>query len=264
MSAKHLILCGDAKCSTRKHEWARAAPKLELDIDPRHGNINLRITDISKAMFANLPDEAVDLLEIAAYVYCADQATTRGGKKEFEYGRKWRRHLRFEIPVRNPDAWSGSTVAKVLERTLGFLSDDDYEFHFHPLRNPAPRDRYLEFDSGTPATTAVDDVILFSGGLDSYAGTVEQVFKNGRKVALVSHRSVSKIDKRQRVLVEDINKAIDDPQKRRSMFPSGSTRTRSSERNTRSVAGPSCTHASGQLWQGCSGWMPSNSSRTAS
>ena len=105
MPTNHLILCGAAKPSTRKREWIRANI-VKLDVHPRNGNINLRIADISEPMTTNLPDEVVDLLEIASYVYCADQAAGRGGKKEFEYGCKWRRHFRLELPVRRPKVWS--------------------------------------------------------------------------------------------------------------------------------------------------------------
>jgi 7-cyano-7-deazaguanine synthase in queuosine biosynthesis len=181
---------------------------VELNTNATDGNVNLRIADITDKMFANLPDEAVDLLEIATYVYCADQATLRGGKKEFEYGKKWRRHFRFEIPVRVPDKWSSSSLKKVLQNTLGFLSDDDYDFHFTNHGNPPPREGYLEFDVGTDNASPVDEVVLFSGGLDSFAGAIHELNEYKSRVALVSHRSVSKIDKRQRDLVDDLRKHV--------------------------------------------------------
>jgi hypothetical protein len=48
-----------------------------------------------------------------------------------------------------------------------------------------------------------DEVILFSGGLDSFAGTVEQLAEHGKNVALVSHRSASKIAGVQKQLVDE-------------------------------------------------------------
>ena len=41
----------------------------------------------------NLPDLLVDLLEIASYVYCADQRAGRGSEKLSNYGENWRRSL---------------------------------------------------------------------------------------------------------------------------------------------------------------------------
>ncbi|MGH8727569.1 MAG: hypothetical protein ACREV9_05325, partial [Burkholderiales bacterium] len=45
----------------------------------KRANVHLKISDISEKMAANIPPVLLDLLEIATYVYCADQATTRGG-----------------------------------------------------------------------------------------------------------------------------------------------------------------------------------------
>jgi 7-cyano-7-deazaguanine synthase in queuosine biosynthesis len=58
-----------------------------------------------------------------------------------------------------------------------------------------------------------EEVILFSGGLDSFGGAVQEILQGQRKVVLVSHRPVSKLYSRQRHLVNDIvghlsNKAL--------------------------------------------------------
>ena len=42
------------------------------------------------------------------------------------------------------------------------------------------------------ATVEVQDVLLFSGGIDSLGGLVKEIIGDGRKVAVVSHRSASK------------------------------------------------------------------------
>jgi 7-cyano-7-deazaguanine synthase in queuosine biosynthesis len=49
-----------------------------------------------------------------------------------------------------------------------------------------------------------DEVILFSGGLDSFAGTVEELVAHGKKVALVSHRSAAKIIDAQNYLIDQL------------------------------------------------------------
>jgi hypothetical protein len=81
----------------------------------------------------NMPSITVDMLEIASYVYCADQAVSRGGKAGREHGKDWYRNFRFEIPVRNLTIWNRDEVKEALGNTLNFLSDDQYEFSFRKL-----------------------------------------------------------------------------------------------------------------------------------
>ena len=49
-----------------------------------------------------------------------------------------------------------------------------------------------------------DEVVLFSGGLDSLSGAVEELSTNGKRIALVSHRSSSKIYDHQKQLVAEL------------------------------------------------------------
>ena len=73
-----------------------------LDVQGPARNINLRIEDISKALVSDIPDVLLDLLEVAAYIYCADQQTRRGSEYLTDYGSDWRREMAFRIPVRSP------------------------------------------------------------------------------------------------------------------------------------------------------------------
>ena len=91
---ERLVLCGGAK---RTGEDST----LRLALDGRAQNITLKLEDISKRLVQNVPDLLIDLVEIATYVYCADQATSRGGDAQVGMGSAWRRAFRFVIPVRN-------------------------------------------------------------------------------------------------------------------------------------------------------------------
>jgi hypothetical protein len=154
-------------------------------------------------MVSNLPDLYADLLEIATYIYCADQTTTRGGSGAMNIGANWRRNMRFIIPVRKPEFWSKQEVIETLEDTSAFLSDDNYEFHFAKLANPPQIDNYFEFPQEESGFVA-DEIITFSGGLDSLAGAVQEIFINQNSVALVSHRSAPKIAPKQKELHSQI------------------------------------------------------------
>jgi hypothetical protein len=170
--------------------------------------VRLRIDHLTKATCARAPDVAVDLVEIAAFVYAADQAVSRGGRKQFDYGARWRRRFRLEIPVRCPGVWGRPEVSETLSEALGFLSDDDYEFGFSPLQDPRPLQGYL-FDPAEDADGEDPrEVLLFSGGLDSLGGAVREVVQGQRKVALVSHRPANHVYSRQRDLVEAITRLL--------------------------------------------------------
>jgi hypothetical protein len=170
----------------------------------------LRIDHINRPMCARLPEVAADLAEVASYIYAADQATGRGGTKEFEYGESWRRHFRLEIPVRCPKVWRRPEVIAALSETLGFLSDDDYEFGFSKHSAPPSLETYLFDTVAEEGERQFHEVLLFSGGLDSLGGAVQEILQGQRKVALVSHRSNSKIYARQAALVAQLGGCLTD------------------------------------------------------
>ena len=108
------FICGEAHGLPAEPETRRFA----MDVQGER-TVNLRISDISQAMVSNIPDLMLDLLEIAAYVYCGDQRATRGSEKLTMPGVFWLRGMHFVIPVRCPDVWSGFGLRDELERTLG-------------------------------------------------------------------------------------------------------------------------------------------------
>jgi hypothetical protein len=196
---EHLVLCSGANAMLRGEENL-----LTLNLHGASANVRLEIEDISRRLLANLSDVHADLLEIAGYVYAADSAVSRGGKTDSHLGAMWCRKFRFVIPVRQPGLWSSDTVTAALAETISFLSDDDYEFQFRQLGKPPSVETYFAFSGGVDAKFTPDDVILFSGGLDSFAGTVEELVAHGKKVALVSHRSASKITEAQNYLIRQL------------------------------------------------------------
>lgn len=200
MSNDRVILCGGLPSPAS----ARGRQSLALDLRQPNANVTLKVQDISGRMAANPPPVLLDLLEVAAYVYSADQAVTRGGPTSQDFGAAWRRRLEFHIPVRQPDLWSSKPVRSALSETLGFLSDDEYEFNFRKLRKEQPVTGYLDFSPSVDAAFQADEVMLFSGGLDSLGGAVHELLQEQRSVALVSHRSSGKIDDKQRQLVREL------------------------------------------------------------
>ncbi|MFN7939114.1 MAG: 7-cyano-7-deazaguanine synthase [Bryobacteraceae bacterium] len=203
----HIILCGNAKAprdSTLKH-------LVRLDLGGDDPNAFLEIEDISSRLSTNVPAFLIDLIEIASYVYCADQAVTRGGEGVSQFGADWRRTFRFHIPVREPAIWTSKEVLGVLQRTLSTLTEDNYEFVFSQLRKAAPMQQYLTLGDSSPDMQQIDRVILFSGGIDSLGGAVQDAVLGKRKVALVSHRSNPKVYSRQSELLTGLKEICTKP-----------------------------------------------------
>jgi 7-cyano-7-deazaguanine synthase in queuosine biosynthesis len=111
----------------------------------------------------------LDLLLIAASVFSVDRGTPRGEREDFA------RLLEISIPVVN--AGRLQPLASAIEDVLRLLSNDSWR---------------IELRQQDGATEAVADdkrqggqVLLFSGGLDSFAAAIE--FGNPGPLALVSH-----------------------------------------------------------------------------
>ena len=77
---ERLVLCGGAM-------RAGADSTLRLALSGRSQNITLKLEDICKKLVRNIPGLLIDLIEIATYVYGADQAISRGGEAQVRNGR---------------------------------------------------------------------------------------------------------------------------------------------------------------------------------
>jgi hypothetical protein len=196
-----LVTCG--RGATPPDEWGAG---IALDLHGPARNVVLRIEDIRRALLADLEDHMADLLEIASYVYAADSAISRGGRTGARMGERWRRSFVFDIPVRCPGIWESEPVVRALSETLGFLSDDDYRFRFRQADVPPEPAGYFEFGGNDAGAFLPHDVVLFSGGLDSLAGTLDLLAGSQRSIALVSHRSSTKVAAAQAHLVSELRR----------------------------------------------------------
>lgn len=198
--ADHIVLCGGVRAPRR------CPPDQinRLDLGGDDPNVDLEIVDISRRLSSDVPEVLTDLIEIASYVYCADQAVSRGGEDILTFGSSWRRNFSFHIPVRLPAIWSSPEILGTLQRTLGILSEDTYEFHFSRRANAVPMQQYLKLDGSESAPCEIDEVLLFSGGVDSLGGAVQEAVAGKRRLALVSHRSTSKVFSRQKQLLQGL------------------------------------------------------------
>ena len=143
MAVSRSIICGQnpGRKSTSRQS------SIYLNLWGNDPNINLKTRDISRRMTQDLNDVMLDLIEIAAYVYVADQRVTRGGLADMGMGSKWRRSFDFRIPVRQQSMWDNSEVKNALISTLRFLSEDEYAFNFTKALDPPSSEPYFEFNT---------------------------------------------------------------------------------------------------------------------
>lgn len=215
----HLILCNGAQQkAARPKQWSAVELQVLSTMKGR-GNVMLKIGDLSDRMIEKLPAVVHDLIELAALIYAADQSSKRTGGKTFDWGEKWHRTFRFEMLVCEPDFWNHDEVQEALIETLSFLSGDNYEFAFTKYKSTPHFADYLDFKKTAGLPEPVERVILFSGGLDSLTGAVQDVLVHKRRIAMVSHKPVDHLAVKQRNLVAEIARRAGDPKSTPQHFP---------------------------------------------
>ncbi len=121
-------------------------------------------------------DVALDLLLLAVAVQIADTRIERSLHAQDS----WSREIDITVSVAEPDLWQQGT--RLIERMLRFLSGDLWSLRFVK--------RAAGSITGKPpkflALVEIDEVRLFSGGMDSYLGAVEALAA-ARRPMFVSH-----------------------------------------------------------------------------
>ena len=182
------ITCNGANVPARDARGSSLRRRLDYNASPGgQPNVRLELPKFVRTV-RYLPERVLDLLEIAAYVYCADRSLKRGQTRAVEY-RGWARSLDFHVGVRDFDFWRQSDVREMLARALRFMSGDAaYTFTFH-AGHATPATGLFDSRRYRPSSEREQSVVLFSGGLDSLAGTIRRLEESDADVLLVSHQS---------------------------------------------------------------------------
>lgn len=204
------ILCGSSAPPQGVLFNGKDQKTIQLDTTGSEPDVEITTSLISRKLQGVLPPILLDLLELATYVYTADQACTRGGDAMQHRGEDWRRDLTFVIPVREPAVWRDSAIQRKLCNALEFVSEDNYRFQFIEYDNPPPVQQYVSFSD--EAQLDVEEILLFSGGLDSLAGALDALVARNQKSLLVSHHATGKIKKRQDQLADDLGEKFNESQ----------------------------------------------------
>jgi len=130
-----------------------------------------------------LSSSAEDLLVAAIAAYAADASIPR----RYAYDR-WTRDFVLHIPVNHSSCWQQARPA--MERLLSFLTGDHWTIQLRQLEASAVTGHLIPFQKSLWATLPQRSgrVCLFSGGLDSFIGALDQIAQGGSMV-LVGHHS---------------------------------------------------------------------------
>ena len=197
--AERLFLCGLSAAQQARYAAGRA-----LHLHGPKANVRLHLDDLRGGLLEIEPELLTDLIEIAVYVFAADCAISRGGPALKEMGAQWRRQFRLVIAVRQPGSWAAPQRLHALREALQFLTEDCWTFEFVELENPPSIQEYLGFSDGDAVKTDGSTIVLFSGGLNSFAGAVTELSSGNQHVVLLSRRLGGMTDQRQIELAHEL------------------------------------------------------------
>ncbi len=172
---------------------------LVLDLyGPRAAGANVQWDSRHTALLRDLVPgaTAMDFLRLAMAAYCVDKLVLREDAQD-----AWTREIELRLPVHRVANFSSQ--AGTLQRAMEFLSGDRWHLRFeqHP-RDPPTRPEHL-------VPPDVDAVSLFSGGLDSLAGAIDQLAA-GQRIVGVAHFDAGITPQRQTQLWDQLKNRYGD------------------------------------------------------
>lgn len=154
--------------------WGRCPITAERHTRNRFIRYHIDDREIAGRFGENLDPLLADWIDVAFSVYLADRFALRRGQAETRREAPWGRILRLRVPVRKPETWDRPEVMDALCGLLYYFTEDDWRFEFVNRRRPGRPAETQPFLFANPPPTPVR-VALYSGGLDSFAGTIQQM-----------------------------------------------------------------------------------------
>ena len=199
-------------CGELCHSSDCTATTLNLLNRPING-LKANIT-INYEKFVNDPESLkpriLDLLQLAALVFCADRLISRGERTSRD-NESWARTIEVHLPVIDFDFWTDPALQVALSECLQFMTGDrKYSFIFKKANlspiEPLARQLSLFTDEiGLVDGADTAEVMLLSGGLDSLAGAIEYLNEyKSQNLITVTHKSSNSVKKTQKAIVEHL------------------------------------------------------------
>lgn len=131
----------------------------------------------ARVFLTPIPPELADLIDVALAVYTLDRLSPRKRPGYQQAEEAWQRSLEVCVPIRDPRRWERSNVRSGLEQLLNNLTDDQWTFQFSERQGPRRASELHQALLSFPFDHS-PSVCLFSGGLDSLAGSVGYLLRN--------------------------------------------------------------------------------------
>lgn len=198
MSEAHVTVVGDGDGEERD---------FTVRVNGDLANFEIKAERLEASFSKKLDNRLSDFLDIVSAIFAADSRVRRGTRLRTEFGKAWRRHMRIRFLVREPEFWNRPYIKAALTDAVLSMSDDTLDLEFEQAASLGPTQGMLDLGSVGPAFSA-DEVILFSGGLDSLAGAYERLASAPGSVILLSHISANKRIATARDLVQRLKTAF--------------------------------------------------------
>ena len=125
--------------------------------------------------------QALDLLYISMAVFAADRLSLRDNASD-----GWSREFSIYIPVLEYDLWE--KAKPILEEMLNFLSGDSWSFCFRKrIETDNEKTQYEKWKKIKSPVKDYDQICMFSGGLDSFIGAINQLEQGQGNTLFISH-----------------------------------------------------------------------------
>jgi hypothetical protein len=153
-----------------------------------------------------------ELLFLAALVAVADTHLNREQTSQDN----WTREIGIILPVLDVQMWV--SAKPTLEKMLRFLTGDIWSVDFRPFPFSNTTSRPVQRELGG---APFDAVSLFSGGLDSLIGAIDNLTEAKHRTFFVSHRADGSISKPQQDLFEKVVRRFKTRQPKRIAYGMG-------------------------------------------
>jgi len=170
------------------------------EIAEHRQELRLDLSQFASLASRSLRPSEVDWLRVALFCYAADRLASRSPKGAGNYDH-WSRRIKVTIPVADPKIWQ--VFREDVQDALNYLTSDTWTLAF-TLRNGE-----FEEEQQIQAPTIKsepENVLLFSGGLDSLAGAVDLIANNSKNLLLVSGSTHNRLNCEQRDLAEALRR----------------------------------------------------------
>lgn len=150
---------------------------------------------------------SLDILYFTSIIYSIDKLISRSKSDD-----NWSRDISVTIPVSDIITWEKAKLD--LKNALDFLTSDKWNLSFSKVKRP-----YFKKKKNTlPLNANIDNICLFSGGLDSLAGAINLVDESDN-ILLISHvDSTGAASTIQQPLIEKIKKSYPNKNIKQSQF----------------------------------------------